>query len=77
MYTKSITIRRIVFSSLLILASVAGCGSMACPARADAAPADLNACDGRACKQDSDCPPSLCPTAKTFGTCQNCLCVWK
>lgn len=29
------------------------------------------------CKQNSDCPPTLCPTAMGFGVCRSGTCVWK
>lgn len=36
-----------------------------------------DACSMWLCKQDADCPPTLCPTAYGFGTCRSGTCVWK
>lgn len=44
----------------------------------DMPPPDMvDACSMWVCKQDADCPPSLCPTAYGFGTCRSGTCVWK
>lgn len=71
---------------------LSGCGmphSTSCapyPIPADLAPAsdmspvtapDFGSCGGRACEQDTDCPPSLCATATEFGVCRDGFCQWK
>lgn len=50
-----------------------------CVDRDMSSPPDLSrdACSMWMCKQSSDCPPSLCPTAAGFGTCLSGTCVWK